>query len=152
MSKNPALAPFVTKKTTSAPSAAAVTNEAVASAEKPDFSTPALESWEDIPEIDPVEEEAFDNTVEVETDENAIPMLTELDDDVRATLPDVTIATHIYAPEPRHRIVSINGKRMPQGTRIEAGLTLEEITAEGIVLNYKGLRYRIAVVQWWDDY
>jgi len=60
---------------------------------------------------------------------------------VRDELPKITINTHIYSNDPATRLASINGSINHEGDMVTKSLTLEEITENGVVLNYKGLRF-----------
>ncbi len=62
---------------------------------------------------------------------------------VRDELPKITINTHIYSNDPATRIASINGSINHEGDMVTKSLTLEEITENGVVLNYKGLRFNM---------
>jgi general secretion pathway protein B len=61
--------------------------------------------------------------------------------DIPHGLPELTVDLHIYATDPAKRAVFINGRRYTQGAQIAEGPTLEEITPEGAVLNYRGRRF-----------
>lgn len=60
----------------------------------------------------------------------------------RQDLPRVTITVHAYSPDPAERLAAINGRMLHEGDEVEPGLKLERITADGVVLNYKGRRFR----------
>lgn len=62
---------------------------------------------------------------------------------VRQALPKMTISGHIYSNEPGSRIVNINRQIVREGEVISEGLKLEEITSTGIILSYKGYRFRM---------
>jgi len=62
---------------------------------------------------------------------------------VRQALPKMTISGHIYSNEPGSRIVNINGQIIREGEVISKGLKLDEITSTGIILSYKGYRFRM---------
>jgi len=55
-------------------------------------------------------------------------------------LPAIKISLHSYSANPGERIAMINGTLMKEGEDIAPGLRLEQITAEGVVLGYKGYR------------
>jgi len=56
-------------------------------------------------------------------------------------LPELTIDLHIFAADPAKRAVFINGRRYTQGARIAEGPMVEEITADGVLLSYRGRRF-----------
>ena len=77
--------------------------------------------------------------------ENEIPLLTSLPQSLRQGIPEMTISYHVFTQNPATRLVSINGRIVRQGQEVTQNLTLEEITAAGVVLNYQGKRFRLEV-------
>lgn len=57
-------------------------------------------------------------------------------------LPEIAITVHAYAENPADRAVRINGQLLHEGDAVAPGLKLEQIVADGVVLNYKGQRIR----------
>lgn len=55
-------------------------------------------------------------------------------------LPAIKISLHSYSANPKERAAMINGALMKEGDTIAPGLRLEQITAKGVVLGYKGYR------------
>ncbi len=56
-------------------------------------------------------------------------------------LPELTVDLHVFTTDPAKRAVFINGRRYTQGARIAEGPMIEEITAEGVLLSYRGRRF-----------
>jgi len=77
--------------------------------------------------------------------ETEMPLLTSLPKSLRQKIPELTISFHVFTQNPATRLVSINGRIVRQGQEVNPDLTLEEITAAGVVLNYKGNRFRLQV-------
>jgi general secretion pathway protein B len=48
---------------------------------------------------------------------------------------------HVHSSTPANRFVVINGTRRREGERLSEGLSIEEIVAEGAILNYQGRRF-----------
>jgi general secretion pathway protein B len=69
--------------------------------------------------------------------------LSELPTDVRHSLPEFKISGHAYSTEAQTRVVRINDKILQEGQDLSAGLRLEEIVPEGVILVYQGFRFRI---------
>jgi general secretion pathway protein B len=69
--------------------------------------------------------------------------LSELPTDVRHSLPEFKISGHAYSTEAQTRVVRINDKILQEGQDLSAGLRLEEIVPEGVVLVYQGFRFRV---------
>jgi general secretion pathway protein B len=65
----------------------------------------------------------------------------ELPPAIRQELPKVEILAHIYDSNPSSRIISIHGSAFHEGDNVAAGLRLESIIPEGVILSYKGYRF-----------
>jgi general secretion pathway protein B len=50
---------------------------------------------------------------------------------------------HVFAPQPAERFVLINLKKYRQGEELQEGPRLDEITAEGAILSFRGERFRL---------
>ena len=61
--------------------------------------------------------------------------------DPGAGLPPLSVDLHIFTDNAAKRAVFINGRRYTQGATIAEGPTVEEITRDGAVLNYRGRRF-----------
>ncbi len=53
----------------------------------------------------------------------------------------ITISFHAYSNNPGERRVMINGNMARQGEPLADGLSLEQITPDGVILDYKGFRF-----------
>jgi len=65
----------------------------------------------------------------------------ELPPTIQQELPKVEISVHIYDSNPSSRIISIHGRAVHEGDNVAAGLRLESIIPEGVILSYKGYRF-----------
>jgi general secretion pathway protein B len=74
-----------------------------------------------------------------------IPLYGALPQSLRLRLPELSISFLSYSQKPSKRIVSINGRILREGQTIADDLTLEEITSEGAVLNYRRDRFLLKV-------
>ncbi|GIZ50036.1 general secretion pathway protein GspB [Noviherbaspirillum aridicola] len=72
------------------------------------------------------------------------PPLRELPEHIQREIPPLQIGGYIYSPVPADRSVLINKRLLREGDEIAPGLTLEKMTQSGMVLNYRGHRYRSA--------
>lgn len=70
------------------------------------------------------------------------PPLRELPEQVQREIPPLDVGGYIYSPVPADRSVLINKKLLREGDEVAPGLTLERMTPSGMVLNYRGHRYR----------
>ena len=71
--------------------------------------------------------------------------LSELPAAIRQDIPSLSISLHGYASKPADRITMINDKLLRQGELLAPGLRLEQITADGVILDYKGYRFHHGV-------
>ncbi len=74
-----------------------------------------------------------------------IPLQIELRPEIQQALPPIRVDVHVYDDTPDSRFVMINLHRYHEGEDIAAGLRLERITKEGMVLSYRGERFRVLV-------
>ena len=54
---------------------------------------------------------------------------------------------HVFASQPAERFVLINMKRYYQGQQLQEGPRLDEITADGVILSFRGERFRLQAQQ-----
>ena len=66
----------------------------------------------------------------------------ELPDDVRATLPPLTIGGSIYSENPANRMLIVNGQLFHEGDKLAPDLFVDQIKLKAAVLRYKGYRYQ----------
>jgi general secretion pathway protein B len=81
--------------------------------------------------------------VAVEQPKSIVPYLQDLPPHVQEELPKLQFAGHAFAVDPAKRMIIINGKIMKEGDRIDALTRLSEITWEGVIIDSKGLRFRV---------
>lgn len=67
----------------------------------------------------------------------------------RADFPDLEFSTHIFADDPELRAVVVNSKRLAEGESI-GEMVLRAVTEEGILVDYRGQRVAVSVVETWN--
>jgi general secretion pathway protein B len=77
------------------------------------------------------------------TDDKAVSTLHDLPDRIQREIPATTVSGYIYAKIPADRSVLINNKLLHEGEEVEPGLILEKMTPSGLVMSFKGYRYRL---------
>ncbi len=75
--------------------------------------------------------------------------LSDLPPAVRARFPGLAFSTHVYADDPSLRAVVANGKRLLVGDGID-GVTVAEITEDGVILAFEDYLIEIPVVAQWQ--
>jgi hypothetical protein len=78
---------------------------------------------------------------EMQDDAHRTPYLSELSDSLKNALPPIHMTSHLYRGN--SRLVSINGRIMSGGVNMGEGLVLEEITSEGVIMSFRGQRFRL---------
>jgi general secretion pathway protein B len=71
-----------------------------------------------------------------------IPELRELPEALQRDIPVLTVSGYIYADLPADRSIIINRKFLREGDQVASDLLLEKLTPGGMVLNFRGTRYR----------
>lgn len=71
-----------------------------------------------------------------------IPFLRGLPDELRRSLPEMTVNIHVYAPDEKARLLYINNKEYKRGEFI-SGVLIEDIAPDGVLMNYHGVRYKL---------
>lgn len=73
------------------------------------------------------------------------PHFRELPFDVQQSLPAIAYSVHLYAAEPAHRMVKIDGRVRREGDTVKPGLVLEEITPTGAIFSFRDNVFRVPV-------
>jgi general secretion pathway protein B len=74
----------------------------------------------------------------------SLPTLANLDAGTRAQLPPLKLSMHVFAEAPAQRFVILDGQRLGEGASPAAGIVLEEIRREGLVISVNGQRLLLA--------
>ena len=69
------------------------------------------------------------------------PPVSELPDNVRSGLPRLDLQLHFFTPDPERRLVRLNGLNLREGGNSGEGLSVVEITQDGVKLSYGGNRF-----------
>ncbi|MBV1877114.1 MAG: general secretion pathway protein GspB [Pseudomonadales bacterium] len=69
---------------------------------------------------------------------------------IQRQIPDLTFSSHLYSEQASFRMVNINGRMLRQGDKIAAGIQLEEITEEGVIVSYLHYIFEISVLRDWS--
>lgn len=77
--------------------------------------------------------------------EQKLPAFSELPVPIQQEIPSLSISAHAYSPVARERLVGINDRVLREGAEAAPGLVLEQITPEGMIMSYKGYRFRRGV-------
>jgi general secretion pathway protein B len=72
---------------------------------------------------------------------STLPTVDQLAPQATAGLPPLNLDLHVYTVDTASRFVMIGGHRYREGDALESGPLVEQITPEGVVLNYRGNRF-----------
>ena len=91
---------------------------------------------------DPVlsEESAKSSDYQAENDE-VLPTINEISLSGAQALPELHLDVHVYATRPADRFVYVNMRKYHEGATLQEGPTLERIRRDGVILDYRGLRF-----------
>lgn len=62
----------------------------------------------------------------------------------RGTLPALHLDLHVYAAQPQQRFIFVNSRKYREGETLAEGPQVEQITADGAVLNFRGSRFKLS--------
>lgn len=139
-----------------APIATPAATQPAAQTEKPPQSTAPTQSAEsqsaqaEFTRISPHDTQAQMQTQPASVDATQrVEEISELPDSVRNNLPAMTFSFHVYSESPEQRTIIINDRRVREGDEISAGLKLQSITQDGVVLLFEQHRLHISVLSGW---
>jgi general secretion pathway protein B len=92
----------------------------------------------------PVEKKRAESAAatQVSAAEMPTPALRELPDAIQREVPAMTIGGYIYSGSKADRSVLINNRLLHEGEEVAPGFKIEKLMPNGMVLNYKGTRFR----------
>jgi general secretion pathway protein B len=76
--------------------------------------------------------------------ERPVQTLSELPENIRRELPQITVGGAMYSENAANRMLIINGQVFHEGDKVAGELVLEQIKLKTAVLAYKGYRYGIS--------
>ncbi|WP_027714786.1 general secretion pathway protein GspB [Desulfuromonas sp. TF] len=125
-------------------------NPAAASEEIGSYKTRAAQSVKSVkPEkpAQPAQSPTKRATVAAPAPAESFPLISELPADLRSGLPGLNLQLHFFSPDPARRLVRLNGSNLREGERGGDGLSVVEITPDGIRLTCRGVRFFLPTVR-----
>ena len=116
----------VSAPTKSAPSPAAVASAAATEKPLPAVAPPAASAASASP-----------------TASYAVPLLSELSEELRRQVPALTITGVIYSDDPKQRLLVVNNRVLNQGSEAAPDVRLEEIGINSSVFSIRGNKFRL---------
>ena len=69
---------------------------------------------------------------------------------IQDQLPSLSFSVHMYASDAQDRWVRVNGRRLEEGDKITSDLGIEEISADTVLLNFRGQRFTMKALSDWQ--
>jgi general secretion pathway protein B len=76
---------------------------------------------------------------------NKVLSIKELPAAIKGGLPELKMTVHSYNEHPQSRFVVMNNNTIREGQSINADLKVEQITPNGVILNYQGHRFVLGI-------
>ncbi len=75
-----------------------------------------------------------------------VPLLANLPPALQASIPDIRFSGHVFSPVPSLRMIMADQSIVREQDLLSPELRLEEITETGVILSYRGTRFRIELL------
>jgi general secretion pathway protein B len=72
------------------------------------------------------------------------PLLQQMPQEFQRALPALAVTIHVYAHDESQRILFINNREYRKGSRIDGGIRVEDIVPDGVVLSFRGERFKLS--------
>lgn len=106
---------------------------------------PVVEVAPSTPEPEPAEDVVTQAPIPRPAETTPVPLTLPTLNQVRAggilSLPDLHLDIHVYSDTPADRFVFVNMTKHRENSRLASGPLVEQITPEGVVLDYQGTRF-----------
>jgi general secretion pathway protein B len=79
-----------------------------------------------------------------------IPFLHELPENTQNAVPSINYVNHLYSEKAGGAVV-INKKTLRAGQEITPGMVIERVASDGIVVQYRGLRFKLNALSSWAN-
>ena len=82
-------------------------------------------------------------------EEHSVPLLSSLSQQTKDNIPTIFYERHDYSDNQAQSTVVLNGKSTKVGGSPTAGLKVEEILPDSVVLSYRGTQFRLRALNSW---
>lgn len=73
----------------------------------------------------------------------SVPLLKDLEPNIRKSVPPFRLAGHVYSEDPRLRMILINNSVVREKDIVEKDFVVEEITPDGVIMRLDEIRFRL---------
>ncbi|MCB2218265.1 general secretion pathway protein GspB [Desulfofustis glycolicus] len=75
-----------------------------------------------------------------------VPLLVDLSPAMQAAIPEIRFSGHVFSPVPSLRMIMANQTIVREQDLLAPDVRLEEITETGVLLSYRGTRFRVELL------
>lgn len=76
--------------------------------------------------------------------EDSLPYAQQLPEQIRSQIPHVAFGGYMYSANPADRLLLVDNALRHEGEEVAPGLVLEKLMPKAAVMNFRGIRYRVA--------
>lgn len=76
--------------------------------------------------------------------EDMLPLVQQLPEQIRSQIPRMSFGGYMYSANPADRLILVDNALRHEGEEVAPGLVLEKLTPKAAVMNFRGIRYRVA--------
>ena len=118
---------------------------------KPGKTTPAVQrrDSEQPVDIEAIVRQAQGELENALLDEHPAPFLASLSQQTKDGIPTIFYERHDYSGKPGQSAVVLNGKALKPGGKTSAGVRVDEILPDSVVLSYRGVQFRLRALNSW---
>ncbi len=117
---------------------------------RPQGQSPArAESTEQTIDVDKMIKLAQQEANNLGLADHPVPLLIDLSQQVKDSIPTVYYLRHDYSSDSSRSTVVLNSKTLSVGDSPAAGMKVEEILPDSVVLNYQGTQFRLRALNSW---
>jgi len=76
--------------------------------------------------------------------EDSLPLVQQLPEQIRSQIPRISFGGYMYSANPADRLILVDNALRHEGEEVAPGLVLEKLMPKAAVMNFRGVRYRVA--------
>lgn len=109
----------------------------------------SADAGEELIDIEEALQRAQQEREEANLEEHPVPFLTSLSQQTKDDIPTIYYREHDYSSAPGQSTVTLNGKTLKVGGSPGAGIKVEEILPNSVVLSLRGTQFRLRALNSW---
>jgi len=82
---------------------------------------------------------------------NEVPFIENLPHNIQMEIPQIDYSSHVYTGSPDTSFVVFNSEILGVGDKFKSAITIENITANTVVLNFEGQNFKLKQLQSWPS-